>query len=39
MITYPDDDNSSLSMNNLVNDADWLVQVQSIKVETTHIDD
>ncbi|CAF0802294.1 unnamed protein product [Adineta steineri] len=33
-ITYPDDDNQSISMNSLGNDSEWLVQVQSSKVST-----
>ncbi len=34
MITYPDDDNESLSINSFNNDNEWLVQVQSSKVCT-----
>ena len=32
LITYPDDENESMSMNSLANDTEWLVQVQSFKV-------
>ncbi|CAM4805811.1 unnamed protein product [Rotaria magnacalcarata] len=34
IITYPDDDCESISMNNFNNDSEWLVQVQSSKVST-----
>ena len=33
-ITYPDDDNESISMNSFNNDNEWLVQIQSSKVST-----
>ena len=33
IITYPDDDNESISMNNFNNTNEWLVQVQSYKVK------
>jgi hypothetical protein len=33
MITYPDDDNESSSINSFNNDNEWLVQVQSSKVK------
>lgn len=32
LITYPDDDNESVSMNSFNNDNEWLVKVQSFKV-------
>ncbi|CAF4557049.1 unnamed protein product [Rotaria sp. Silwood1] len=34
IITYPDDDNESISINNFTNDNEWIVQVQSSKVST-----
>ncbi|CAF4989304.1 unnamed protein product, partial [Rotaria magnacalcarata] len=34
IITYPDDDCESISMNNFNNDSEWLVQVLSSKVST-----
>ena len=33
IITYPDDDNESISMDNFNNVNEWLVQVQSFKVK------
>ena len=33
IITYPDDDNESPSMNSFNNDNEWLIQVQSSKVK------
>ncbi len=37
MITYPDDDNESSSINSFNNDNEWLVQVQSSKVKFSNI--